>query len=269
LTSWLAHRSRRLWSPDLSKSKRIRADRLLVERGLAASTDQAKRLILAGRVSSGGRRVEKPGGLLDAGCALHVRRPPRYVSRGGDKLAGAIEALHVRVAGRCCLDAGASTGGFTDCLLQHGASAVHAVDVGYGTLAWKLRRDPRVIVHERMNIRAVSRSELSPPPDLVVADLAFVSLRSVLPVLRNLCGDEGELLLLVKPQFELEREVVEGGVVRDREEQDRAVRLVAQAAGDYGLNLLGRNESPLLGPRGNREFFVHLRAGRASNPEPC
>ncbi len=269
MTSWLAHRSRRLWSPDLSKSKRIRADRLLVERGLAASTDQAKRLILAGRVSSGGRRVEKPGGLLDAGCALHVRRPPRYVSRGGDKLAGAIEALHVRVAGRCCLDAGASTGGFTDCLLQHGASAVHAVDVGYGTLAWKLRRDPRVIVHERTNIRAVSRSELSPPPDLVVADLAFVSLRSVLPVLRNLCGDEGELLLLVKPQFELEREVVEGGVVRDREEQDRAVRLVAQAAGDYGLNLLGRNESPLLGPRGNREFFVHLRAGRASNPEPC
>ncbi len=235
-----------------------RADRLLCACGLAASPEQAARLIMAGRVFCRGRRVDKAGELLPEDSTLELRETSRFVSRGGDKLDPIIEHFNLDVRERVCLDAGCSTGGFTDCLLQRGARLVHAVDVGYGQLAWRLRRDARVVVHERTNLRELRPQQIDPAPNLLVADLAFISLRLVLPVLRDLCRPPGELLLLVKPQFELAREEVEGGVVRSDDARRRAVELVEARAVDLGLELRGRAESPLAGPRGNREIFVWL-----------
>jgi 23S rRNA (cytidine1920-2'-O)/16S rRNA (cytidine1409-2'-O)-methyltransferase len=196
-----------------------------------------------------------------------VSRERGFVSRGGDKLDGALARLDVPVAGRRWLDAGASTGGFTDRLLTGGASEVIAVDVGYGQLDYGLRNDPRVVVMERTNVRLMRPSELPWAPDGVTADLSFISLRLVLPALREVAAPDADFVLLVKPQFEVGRELVgKGGVVRNPEHWQAAIAAVIEAAEDQGLGLCGATYSDVVGPKGNREFFVHLRAGCSSPP---
>jgi 23S rRNA (cytidine1920-2'-O)/16S rRNA (cytidine1409-2'-O)-methyltransferase len=228
---------------------------------LAPTTDLAARLVMAGRVYSAEQRVEKPGTPIDAAAPLTVRAGRRYVSRGGDKLAHALDHFDVPVDGRVCCDAGCSTGGFTDCLLGRGAELVHAIDVGYGQLAWKLREDPRVVVRERTNVRTLGPADFRPRPQLLVADLSFISLRTVLPVFAGLVVADSWMVLLVKPQFELPRADVSGGVVGDPALHARAVELVEGCVGSLGLSLIGSTESPLLGADGNREFFVVVRTG--------
>lgn len=241
---------------------RIRADRRLVELGLAQGADEASRFILAGEVWLGQERVKSAGDLIAPDADLQLRRPRNYVSRGGEKLAGALDALGIDVGGRVCTDVGCSTGGFTDCLLRRGAAHVFAVDVGYGQFDWQLRNDSRVTLLERTNVRSLEPSLLQPRPDFLVADLSFIALRSVLAVLVDLIGGRGDLLLLVKPQFELPAADVRGGVVRDPALHARAVGLVAQQASRLGLEEVARVDSVLLGPKGNREIFLSLRAVR-------
>lgn len=216
---------------------------------------------MAGKVLAGSDRIDKAGDLVSETSELRLRGSEPFVSRGGRKLEHALEQLGIDVAGRVCLDAGASTGGFTDCLLRRRASRVYAVDVGYGQLAWKLRNDERVVVMERTNLRSIEASALDPPPDLVTADLAFVALRKVLPDLIRPTQAGARFVLLVKPQFELPREDmkdVEGGVVTDPALHEKAVAAVEQAALAAGLELSGRVPSPIRGADGNREFFLAL-----------
>lgn len=212
----------------------------------------------------GGAPAGKPATLVAPSQALVVRGEARqWASRGGHKLAGALEAFAISPSGRHCLDAGASTGGFTDVLLKGGAARVLAVDVGYGQLDWRLRSDPRVVVMERTNVRHLGPGDLSPPsPSLVVADLSFISLRLVLPALAAVAAPEADFVLLVKPQFEAGPERVgKGGVVRDPEVWRHALVQVVAAAAEAGLGLAGATVSPLPGPAGNVEFFLHLHAG--------
>jgi 23S rRNA (cytidine1920-2'-O)/16S rRNA (cytidine1409-2'-O)-methyltransferase len=244
--------------------RRQRLDQLLLARELAASRQQAQSLIRAGRVRSGSRILDKPGMAVREDLALLVDHPPRYVSRGGEKLAAALTALPIRVEGRVCLDAGISTGGFTDCLLQHGARRVVGVDVGYGQTAWSLRTDPRVKLRERTNLRHLEPLDLYAEgeewPDLAVADLSFISLRQVLPALRRLLLEPAEALVLVKPQFEVGRERVgKGGVVRDPAAQVDAVLGVIEAAGALHWQPHGLVASPLRGAAGNQEYLLWLR----------
>jgi 23S rRNA (cytidine1920-2'-O)/16S rRNA (cytidine1409-2'-O)-methyltransferase len=229
-----------------------RIDVLLVERGLAESRTQAQALILAGRVPG----YEKPGIEVDENAQLSVKTPPRFVSRGGEKLAHALEAFEVDPAGRDCLDVGASTGGFTDVLLQRGANRVIAVDVGYGQLHEKLRADPRVVVLERTNARELL--ELPFAPEFIVCDVSFISLRLALPQALALALPGWEAVVLVKPQFEAGRAEVKGGVVRDIEVRRRVVREIAEAALRWGGETVGAVDSGLPGPKGNREVFLHL-----------
>jgi 23S rRNA (cytidine1920-2'-O)/16S rRNA (cytidine1409-2'-O)-methyltransferase len=230
-----------------------RLDVLLVERGLAESRAQAQALVIAGRV----RGYDKPGMQVDDSAELDVEQRPPYVSRGGEKLAHALDAFGVDPSGRDCLDLGASTGGFTDVLLQRGAARVIAVDVGYGQLHDRLRRDSRVTVLERMNARELQ--ELPFPPELVVADVSFISLKLVLPPAFALARPGWEAVVMVKPQFEAGKaEVGKGGVVRDTEVRRRVVREVAEAALAWGGETGRVVDSGLPGPKGNREVFLHL-----------
>lgn len=234
-----------------------RADSLLVEKGLFPSREQAARAIRAGWIISGGRKVDKPGQTLDPAAEIEVLERPRYVSRGGDKLAGALAELGLGVAGMTALDAGCSTGGFTDCLLQNGVSRVYAFDVGRGQIAWKLRRDSRVVLKEGCNVRYLQPSDLPEKVDLAVADLSFISLEKVLPALFPLLRDGGLLLALVKPQFEAARgEVGRGGVVRDDSVRAAAVKRVETAVAALGHLVLKTVVSVLPGPAGNVEFFL-------------
>ena len=245
-------------------SGRVRADELVVSRGLAASRAQAQALIMAGDVMSGDRRVEKPGALLAGDAALAVTARARFVSRGGDKLDHAIAAftpLGLEIQGKSCLDVGASTGGFTDCLLQRGAARVVAVDVGYGQLAQKLRDDPRVDMRERVNARDLDRNDLSPPPELVVVDASFIGIGKLMGAIARLLPEGGELVALVKPQFEAGREAVSKGrgVIRDPEVRSAAI---AGARGDIeaaGFTMVGDVDSAVPGPKGNVEHFVYAR----------
>ena len=230
-----------------------RLDVLLVERGLAESRAQAQALVIAGLVPG----YDKPGTQVDEAAELEVERPARYVSRGGDKLETALRAFDVRVEGRSCVDVGASTGGFSDCLLQHGAARVAAIDVGYGQLHPKLRNDPRVAVLERTNARLLT--ELPFPADLLVCDVSFISVRTALPPVVRLLQPGWEALVLVKPQFEAGREAVgRGGVVRDPEVRRRVLREVAEAATGWGGAPVGVVDSGHPGPKGNREFVLQL-----------
>jgi 23S rRNA (cytidine1920-2'-O)/16S rRNA (cytidine1409-2'-O)-methyltransferase len=246
-------------------SRRLRLDAELVRRGLARSRDQAADLIAAGRVAVGGQVAAKPASqvALDAAITVEpVSDSPEYVSRGGYKLAGALAAFHgVRVTGKRCLDAGASTGGFTDVLLRAGAAHVVAVDVGYGQLAWPLRTDERVTVLDRVNVRSLTPEQVAPPPELVVADLSFISLALVLPALVRCAAPAADFVLMVKPQFEVGRELVGGGVVRDPELRAAAVTGVAEAAASLELGVAGITASPLPGPSGNVEYFLWFRRG--------
>jgi 23S rRNA (cytidine1920-2'-O)/16S rRNA (cytidine1409-2'-O)-methyltransferase len=230
-----------------------RLDVLLVERGLAESRAQAQALVLAGRVPG----YEKPGTQVDESAELGVERPPPYVSRGGQKLAHALDELGVDPGGRDCIDVGASTGGFTDALLQRGAARVVAVDVGYGQLHERLRRDARVVSLERTNARELR--ELPFAPELVVCDVSFISLRVVLPPVLALARPGWQALVLVKPQFEAGRsEVGKGGVVRDPAVRRRVIRKIAEAALGWEAQTVGAVDSGLPGPKGNREVFLHL-----------
>ncbi len=239
-----------------------RLDVLLVERGLAESRAQAQALVLAGLVH--GR--SKPGEQVDENAELTVDTPPRFVSRGGEKLANALDALGLGVAGANALDVGASTGGFTDCLLQCGAARVVALDVGYGQLHPKVRNDPRVTVLERTNARALT--ELPFAPDLVTCDVSFISVRTALPPALGLAANGWRALVLVKPQFEAGRAEARKGVVRDRAVHRRVLREVADAALGWGASVAGVVDSGLPGPKGNREFFLYLvQADDPSHPD--
>jgi 23S rRNA (cytidine1920-2'-O)/16S rRNA (cytidine1409-2'-O)-methyltransferase len=229
-----------------------RLDVLLVERGLAESRAQAQALVLAGRVPG----YAKPGTQVDEGAELEVEAPPRFVSRGGEKLAHALDRLGVDAAGRDCVDVGASTGGFTDVLLQRGAARVIALDVGYGQLHERLRSDPRVVVLERTNAREVR--ELPFAPELVVCDVSFITVRKALPPVLVLAAPGWEAVVLVKPQFEAARGEAPKGVVRDVDVRRRVVRDVAEAALAWGAETVGVVDSGLPGPKGNREVFLHL-----------
>ena len=251
------------------RSKRVRLDQLSVDRGLAESRSRAQALLLGGKVrvgaGDGARFDRKPGDLVDPELALHVETPEPYVSRGGHKLAAALDAFGVDPAGRVCLDAGASTGGFTDVLLQRGASRVYAVDVGRGQLAEALRRDSRVISMERTNARALTAASLPEPVSLASVDVSFISLRLVLAPIASTFGPYGgDLIPLVKPQFEAGRGETKGGVVRDPAIHDRVLMEVKAAARAAGLEPVASIPSPILGPEGNREFLLHLRVPRAA-----
>jgi 23S rRNA (cytidine1920-2'-O)/16S rRNA (cytidine1409-2'-O)-methyltransferase len=243
--------------------RRSRLDAELVRRGLARSREHAVTLIAEGRVAISGRAATKPATGVDPGTPVVVRTDPdqpSWVSRGAHKLIGALDAFPVPVEGRRALDAGASTGGFTEVLLHRGATGVVAVDVGYGELAWSLRTDDRVTVLERTNVRTLSTDQIGGPVDLVVADLSFISLRLVLPALTGCAAPGADLLPMVKPQFEVGRERLgAGGVVRDPAFRADAVRTVADAALALGWGTAGVVASPLPGPAGNVEFFLWLR----------
>ena len=245
-----------------------RLDSLLAERGLFSSRSRAAASVMAGevRVGIGGRRAVKPGELVDAEERLSVEPAQAYVSRGGIKLANALASCGLDVTGRRALDVGASTGGFTDCLLQRGASEVIAVDVGYGTLAWSLRRDPRVHVLERTNARKLSPQMLPYRPDLAVVDVSFISLAKMLEAVLGCVGEPYDVLALVKPQFEVGRERVgKGGVVRGAADRRAALIGVGEAALVLGAAVRGFYSSGLPGPKGNRETFIWLGdAGRAA-----
>jgi len=245
---------------------RRRADTLLAERGLAPSRSAAAASVRAGQVRLGehGRAIAKPGQLVEEDAELVVASQREYVSRGGVKLANALEALPVAVEGRDCLDVGASTGGFTDCLLQRGAARVIALDVGYGQLDWRLRQDPRVHVLERMNARRLEAAALPYRPELVTIDVSFISLAKLLAAVVGSAAEELDLLALVKPQFELGPERVgRGGVVRDPEARRDAIRAAVAVAHEAGLSFRGLAASGLPGPKGNRETFIWCDRGGA------
>lgn len=252
---------------------RRRLDAELVRRKLARSREQAGQLIVEGRVRVGGQPAAKAATQVDAAAAIVVAAAdtgPDYVSRGGHKLAGALEAFSdLDVRGRRCLDAGASTGGFTDVLLRAGAAHVVAADVGYGQIAWSLRTDERVTVVERVNVRELTPDHVGDPPSLVVADLSFISLRLVLAPLQRCVTADADYVMMVKPQFEVGRHRVgAGGVVRDPALRAEAVRDVAEHATTLGLGVQGVTASPLPGPSGNVEYFLWLRAGEPPLREP-
>lgn len=241
--------------------RRERLDRLLVGRGHAASRERARAMIMAGVVRVGGRVVDKAGTLVPADAEVSVVGGDLpYVSRGGVKLAGALDALEIDVAGRLVLDVGASTGGFSDCVLQRGARGVIAVDVGYGQLAWSLRQDPRLTLLERCNVRHLEPAQLPERPAFAVVDASFISLTLILPRVATLVAPGSVIVALVKPQFEVGRgQVGKGGVVRDPILHEATIARVRECAVAIGCEVIGECPSPILGSKGNREFFLALR----------
>lgn len=245
------------------KSEKKRLDVLLVERGLAESRQRAQALILAGQVLVAGQKRDKAGALLPADVRIEISGSAlRYASRGGLKLDGALEDFGISAAGKVCLDVGCSTGGFTDCLLQHGAKRLYAVDVSVNQLAWKLRQDARVVQIER-NARYLKPEDIGEPVELVTIDVSFISVAKILPQVARAAGPRAEFLILVKPQFELERaDVGRGGIVRDPKLRERAVERVKSAAVEAGLRAEGVRPSRLPGAEGNQEYFLFARPSR-------
>ena len=246
--------------PDAT-SRRVRLDILLATRGLAPSREKAKRLILAGAVRVAGQVATQPSDLVPDHATICIAEREKFVSRGGYKLEAALAAFAVNCRDAVCVDLGASTGGFTDCLLQHGAARVHAVDVGKGQLAWKLRQDPRVVVHDETNARHLQPEDIGELADVVTVDVSFISLQKVLPAAVQLLKPGGRLVALIKPQFEAGRRFVKkGGVVRDSAVHEHVKTAITTfAVTGLGLDLLGLIESPLRGPAGNKEFLMGLR----------
>ena len=255
------------------RAHRVRLDELLVERGLAETRSRAQALLLGGRVRVGEgdstRRDRKPGDLVDPDAPVTVEQPEPYVSRGGHKLAAALDAFGIDPAGRVCLDVGASTGGFTDVLLQRGARRVYALDVGRGQLAERLRNDPRVVSTERFNARELRADTLPEPVSLASVDVSFISLGLVLGPIASAFGEAGgEVVALVKPQFEAGRSEVKGGVVRDAAVHARVLARVAGQAAELGLEPFGAIASPILGPEGNREVLLAMRVAASGDRGP-
>jgi 23S rRNA (cytidine1920-2'-O)/16S rRNA (cytidine1409-2'-O)-methyltransferase len=241
--------------------RKERFDKLLVEKGTVQSRERARALIIAGEVAVEGQTVDKPGAKIDVEAQLQLREKDQpYVSRGGLKLEGALKAFGVNPKGIVVMDVGASTGGFTDCILQKGAKKVYDVDVGYGQLAWKLQRDTRVVNLERRNIRYLKREEVGEEVDLILIDTSFISIEKFLPHLLGFLKRGGELIGLIKPQFEVGKgEVEKGGVVKDPALHQKVIERISGFSRGLGLKVLGVVESSLLGPKGNREFFIHLK----------
>jgi 23S rRNA (cytidine1920-2'-O)/16S rRNA (cytidine1409-2'-O)-methyltransferase len=236
-----------------------RLDRLLVERGLAESREKAQALIMAGDVVVDGQKALKPGHSIDAACQIELAGKPPYVSRGGGKLAAALDRFGIDVAGCVCLDVGSSTGGFTDCLLQRGAARVHAVDVGAGQLDWKLRNDPRVVVHEGINARHLRFDEIGELAALATFDVSFISVTLILPAAVPILRSDGRMVILVKPQFEVGKgQVGKGGIVRQPELHQVACARVADAVKNLGFET-SLMDSPILGAEGNKEFLLYAR----------
>ena len=243
-----------------------RLDQLVVERGLAPSRERARALILAGQVLVGGQPMTKAGTAVDADAVIDLLAPDHpYVGRGGLKLAHALDTFNIAVDGRECLDIGASTGGFTDVLLQRGAARVVALDVGHGQIDWKLRNDPRVVVIEGFNARHLTPADLPGPVDVVVIDVSFISLRQIFPVVPPLLQPEGDVIALVKPQFEAGRAEVRKGIIHDPAVHTRVLDEVSAAAAEVGLTPAGMTPSPITGQKGNVEFLLHLRLPRAQS----
>jgi 23S rRNA (cytidine1920-2'-O)/16S rRNA (cytidine1409-2'-O)-methyltransferase len=254
-------------------ARRVRLDALLVTRGLVDSREKARALILAGKVEVDGHRSLKAGTTIPVDAAIHVEKPEHpWVGRGGIKLAHALDEFHIDVTSRFALDIGASTGGFTDVLLQRGARHVIALDVGHNQLHWKLRSDPRVTVLEGVNARTLSRADLpglGAGADVVTIDVSFISLRLILPVLPSLLNAGGNVVALIKPQFEAGREDVgKGGLVKDPAVHQRVIEEVTLAADHAGLTRIGVIDSPITGAEGNREFLMHIRAAMKPAPPP-
>jgi len=234
-----------------------RLDRLLVERGLVESREKAQALIMAGEVLVDGQKISKPGQPVSPEASLRVVTPPPFVSRGGLKLARALEHFQIHVRGAVCLDIGASTGGFTDALLQAGAARVHAVDVGAGQLAWSLRTDPRVVVHERINARELRREQIGESVDFLSCDVSFISVTLILPAAIPLLQPAGQMVILIKPQFEAGKGLVgNGGIVRDPAVHQAVCEKVTRAVREFGFET-SVVESPILGAEGNREFLLY------------
>jgi 23S rRNA (cytidine1920-2'-O)/16S rRNA (cytidine1409-2'-O)-methyltransferase len=240
--------------------KKERLDNLLVDRGLVSSRERAKALIVEGKVLVDQEKIDKPGATVRVEAQLDLTAQLPYVSRGGLKLEGALSAFGIDPGGMVAMDVGASTGGFTDCILQRGAKKVYAVDVGYGQLAWKLRNDPRVVNLERANIRYLQREAVEEEGvDLILIDASFISIEKFLPHLLGFLKEGGILVGLIKPQFEVGKgEVGKGGVVKDPVLHQKAIDRISAFSRELGLRVLGVAESPLLGPKGNKEFFIHL-----------
>jgi 23S rRNA (cytidine1920-2'-O)/16S rRNA (cytidine1409-2'-O)-methyltransferase len=237
----------------------VRLDQLLVERGLAPSREKARAVILAGQVLVNGQKMDKAGHAVPSGASVELLETPRYVGRGGLKLEAALQHVHIALEGKLCLDVGSSTGGFTDCLLQHGAARVYAVDVGTGQLDWKLRNDPRVVVREQFNARYLTPAEVPEAIGLAVADVSFISVTLILPAIVPLLAADAEMVILVKPQFELERQQVgKGGIIRDPVLHQQASKRVEDAVQRLGFQT-AVIPSPILGAEGNREFLLYAR----------
>jgi 23S rRNA (cytidine1920-2'-O)/16S rRNA (cytidine1409-2'-O)-methyltransferase len=252
-----------------------RIDQLLVERGFAESRHKAQALLLAGQVLAGEQKIEKPGQMVDPDLEIRILNQLPFASRAGAKLQAALDYFHIAVAGRACADLGASTGGFTDCLLQNGAAAVYAFDVGKGQLAWKLRTDPRVVVRDEFNVRNLTPGDLPRDISFVAIDLSFISVTKILGPLREALAAAApsenrecqelpvDVIVLVKPQFEVGKgEVGKGGIVRDPAKRIRALEGVTEFARNTGYNVIGSIPSPVAGAGGNQEFLLYLRAGR-------
>lgn len=250
-----------------SKTGRVRLDKALVERGLVPSRKEARAILLAGGVLVDGVRADKGGMMIPEGAQITlIYRPRQYVSRGGVKLARALAHFRIDPTGMVAMDVGASTGGFTDCLLAHGARRVYAVDVGYGQLAWRLQQDPRVVNLQRRNIRYLDFAEVGEVVDLVVIDTSFISLRLVIPAALRFLKGGGGLLALIKPQFEVGKgEVGKGGVVREPHKHQRVIAVIWEFVATLGLVPKGVMESPLMGPKGNKEFFIYCERPDGSN----
>lgn len=241
----------------MKKSKRL--DLVVVERGLAESREKAQALILAGQVLVDGQKADKAGRRVDDESAIELISGPRYVSRGGLKLEAALDHFDIQVAGKVCLDVGASTGGFTHCLVERGAARVYAIDVGTGQLDWRLRNDPRVVAREQFNARYLSRKEVPEPIDLAVCDVSFISVTLILPALMDLLRPNAEMVILVKPQFELAKnQIPRGGVIRDPALHEQACRRVEEAVSrlDFRRQII---PSPVLGAEGNQEFLLYAK----------
>ena len=238
---------------------KIRLDKLLLEKNMAPSRQKAQALIGAGQVLVNNKLADKAGALVEDSCAIEVKESCPYVSRGGYKLEAGLQFFDIKPQGLICLDVGASTGGFTDCLLQHGAQKVYSVDVGYGQLAWELRQDPRIVVMERTNARYLTLEDFAEPVDFAVIDAAFISLKLLIPPLLSLFIKNVSILALIKPQFEVGRgKVGKGGVVRDSALHQEVIDEIINFGATLGLENRGITPSPILGPKGNKEFLIHF-----------
>ncbi len=249
--------------------KKVRLDLLLHERGLTESRERARTTIMSGLVFVNGQRIDKPGTVVDPDAQIEIHGDALpFVSRGGFKLDKALKVFPVDPSGKICIDCGASTGGFTDVLLQHGAAKVYAVDVGYGQLAWKLRTDERVVNLERCNLRYITSEQVPEPLDLAVMDVSFISIRLVIPAVRELLKSGADYICLIKPQFEAGREEVgKKGVVRDPAVHERVVQEILTFASGAGFSVMGLDYSPIKGPEGNIEYICHLKLGDYPAPE--